>query len=147
MPYDITFLLLLHMVVFSWDHFFWPTICCLTVSLQSLAYSIYLDFFVVCWLFYILAHLVKYLWHSNGLYHCDFFPSLLCWILEWKSASCSLWVTSIPLLVIAQSAEEEWLYTVFYLKCFSSFFLVFKLLWKYDNTFTGDLENTEQCYI
>ena len=30
---------------------------------------------------------------------------------------------------------------------FFSFLSLFFKLWKYDNTFTGDLENTEQNYI
>ena len=76
-------------------------------------------------------------------------PIVLLFRLEWRQTSLSPENSEyLKFVESSVSAMEQGVYDAEYTTFlfFSLSFLIFKL-WKYDNTFTGDLENTEQSYI
>ena len=76
-------------------------------------------------------------------------PIVLFFRLEWRQTSLSPENSEhLKFVESSVSAMEQGVYDAEYTTFlfFSLSFLVFKL-WKYDNTFTRDLENTEQSYM
>ena len=52
---------------------------------------------------------------------------------------------AVPFYILSSNEDGFQLFKILANACYCHF--LFSKLWKYDNTFTGDLENTEQGYI